>query len=226
MNGTRAALGQIIGELATVKTENKVILCVPYTMLDVPSKGVIQIGAQDISSHERGAYTGEVSGAMLAEVGVKYVIVGHSERRMYHDETNDVVRAKAQMALENGITPIICVGETMEEKRAGKTMDVITAGVRESVPEDVHDDIIVAYEPRWAIGAGITPTAEEIAEAHRVIAETLSYMGLDGTSILYGASVNAGNVAGIVAIKNVSGVLVGGASLKPGEFIPIIENVQ
>ena len=226
MNGTHAALRQIMGELADVQTENKVVLCVPYTMLSVKSNDVVQIGAQDISMHARGAYTGEVSGAMLAEVGAKYVIVGHSERRMYHDETNDIVRAKAQMALENGITPIICVGETMEEKRAGKTFDVIVAGVRESVPAEVHDDIIIAYEPRWAIGAGITPEPEDIADAHRVIADTLSYMGLDGTPILYGASVNAGNVAGIVAIKNVSGVLVGGASLKPEEFIPIIENVK
>jgi len=226
MNGSHTALNEIMSELATVETENKVILCVPYTMLDVKSTDNVQIGAQDVSAHERGAYTGEVSAAMLAEVGVKYVIVGHSERRMYHDETNDIVRAKAQMALENGITPIICVGETMEEKKAGKTFDVITSGVRESVPEDVHDDIIIAYEPRWAIGAGITPDPEEIAEAHGAIADTLSYMGLDGTPILYGASVNAGNVAGIVAIKNVSGVLVGGASLKPGEFIPIIETVK
>ena len=226
MNGSHDALNQIVNDLSKVKTDNKVILCVPYTMLDVKSNDVVEIGAQDVSAHERGAYTGEVSGTMLAEIGVKYVIVGHSERRMYHDETNDIVRAKAQMALKNGITPIICVGETMEEKRAGKTFDIITSGVRESVPEDVHGDIIIAYEPRWAIGAGITPTPEEIAEAHKVIADTLSYMGLDGTPILYGASVNAGNVAGIIAIENVSGVLVGGASLKPTEFIPIIETVK
>ena len=114
----------------------------------------------------------------------------------------------------------------MEEKRAGKTFDVIESMVRESLPTDVHDDIIIAYEPRWAIGAGITPTTQEIADAHKVIADTLSYMGLDGTPILYGASVNAENVAGIVAIQNVSGVLVGGASLKPEQFIPIIENVK
>ena len=163
---------------------------------------------------------------MIAEVGTKYVIVGHSERRMYHDETNDIVRAKAQMALEHGIVPIICVGETMEEKRSGKTMDVIISGVRESVPNDAHDDIIIAYEPRWAIGAGITPTTQEIADAHRAIAETLSYMGLGGTPILYGASVNAGNIHDIVTLKNVDGVLVGGASLKPQDLIPIIEGAK
>ncbi len=226
MNGSRATLTAMMGALSEVKTENKVILCVPFTMIDTESSNNVQIGAQDISSHARGAYTGEVSGAMLAEIGTKYVIVGHSERRMYHDETNDIVREKAKMALENGITPIICVGETMEEKRAGKTLDIIEAGVRESVPEDVDGDIIIAYEPRWAIGAGVTPTAEEIATAHKVIADTLSYMGLDGTPILYGASINSENVADIVAIKNVYGVLVGGASLKIDEFVSIINNAN
>lgn len=226
MNGSVGALDDMMTHLSTVKTRNKVILCVPYTMLLVKSNKIAQIGAQDVSIHARGAYTGEVSAEMLAEMGAKYVIVGHSERRMYHDETNDIVRQKAKMALDNGITPIICVGETMEEKRSGKMLDVITSEVRESVPEDVRDDIIIAYEPRWAIGAGITPTPQDIAEAHKIIADTLSYMGLDGTPILYGASVNLANVDDIVAIKNVSGVLVGGASLKPDEFIPIIESVK
>ena len=225
MNGSREKLSEMLNALRVVKTENRVILCVPFTMLGMES-GWVSLGAQDVSSHESGAYTGEVSATMIADTGAKYVIVGHSERRMYHDETNDIVRAKAQMAIEHGITPIICVGETMEEKRSGKTMDVIVSGVRESVPNDAHDDVIVAYEPRWAIGAGITPTAQEIADAHRAIAETLSYMGLGGTPILYGASVNAGNIRDIVAIKNVDGVLVGGASLKPQDLIPIIEGAK
>lgn len=225
MNGSREILREMIDKTNELKTENRVVLCVPFTMLGEKSK-IIAFGAQDVSTHERGAYTGEVSASMLGASGAKYVIVGHSERRMYHDETNDIVREKAMRALENNITPIICVGETMDEKRAGKTLDVITAMVRESIPNDVHDDIIIAYEPRWAIGAGITPTAEDIATAHRVIADTLSYMGLDGTPILYGASVNSTNVADIVAIENVSGVLVGGASLKPDEFVPIIENAR
>ena len=225
MNGSRAALGEMIDAITPVRTENRVILCVPFTMVRAGTENVA-IGAQDISAHEKGAYTGEVSGTMLAEAGAKYVIVGHSERRMYHDETNDIVRAKAARALESGLTPIICVGETADERRAGKTLEIITSGVRESVPENVSGDIIIAYEPRWAIGAGITPTADDIATAHRVIAETLSYMHLIGTPILYGASVNSKNVADIVAIENVDGVLVGGASLKPDEFIPIIENAK
>ena len=225
MNGSRTLLREMIERAAEIKTENRAVLCVPFTMLGEKSEN-IAFGAQDVSSHERGAYTGEISAAMLNDADAKYVIVGHSERRMYHDETNDIVREKAARALEFGITPIICVGETMEEKRAGKTLDIITAAVRESIPNDVKDDIIVAYEPRWAIGAGITPTSDEIATAHRVIADTLSYMGLDGTPILYGASVNLANVSDIVAIANVGGVLIGGASLKPDEFIPIIESVK
>ena len=225
MNGTRADLDTMIGAISKVKTENRVILCVPFTLLR-PGVENVAIGAQDISAHAKGAYTGEVSGAMISEAGAKYVIVGHSERRMYHDETNDIVRQKAEMALENGLTPIICVGETMEEKRAGKTFDIIEAGVKESLPTDARDDIIIAYEPRWAIGAGITPTTQEIADAHKVIADTLSYMGLDGTPILYGASVNPLNVGDIVAIRNVDGVLVGGASLKPQEFVTIIESAK
>lgn len=225
MNGSREILREMIEKTNGIKTENRVVLCVPFTVLGEKSE-IIAFGAQDVSAHERGAYTGEVSASMLVAAGAKYVIVGHSERRMYHDETNDIVREKATRALDAGLTPIICVGETMDEKRAGKTLDVITAMVRESVPNDVHDDIIIAYEPRWAIGAGITPTVEDITTAHRVIADTLSYMGLDGTPILYGASVNSTNVADIVAIENVAGVLVGGASLKPDEFVPIIENAN
>jgi triosephosphate isomerase len=140
---------------------------------------------------------------------------------MYHNESNEIVRQKAQMALAHGITPIICVGETMDEKNAGKTMEIIESGVRESVPGD-GGDVIVAYEPRWAIGAGITPTDDEIAAAHTLMAETLAKMGRGGTPILYGASVKGGNAAEIMSVPNVDGVLVGGASLKPDDFIPII----
>ncbi len=225
MNGTRTALKEMVDALQNVDTENKVILCVPYTMLGLNS-GKVSLGAQDVSAHEKGAYTGEISAAMIAETGAKYVIVGHSERRQYHEETNDIVRQKAELALSAGLTPIICVGETMEEKQAGKTMAVIESGVRESIPSDVNQDIIVAYEPRWAIGAGLTPTEAEIAEAHKLIADTLNNMGLYGTPVLYGASVKATNAAEIMSIPNVDGVLVGGASLKPDDFIPIITSVK
>ena len=225
MNGSRDALVDMVAALQNIETENNIILCVPYTMLSVPS-GRVFIGAQDVSTHDHGAYTGEVSAQMIAATGAKYVIVGHSERRQYHGETNDIVRQKATIALAAGLTPIICVGETMDEKQAGKTMDIIESGVRESVPNDPDGKIIVAYEPRWAIGAGLTPTDAEIATAHKLIADTLADMGLAGTPVLYGASVKGTNAAQIMSIPNVDGVLVGGASLKPDDFIPIITSVK
>lgn len=224
MNGSRDTLQNMALALKDVKTDNKVILCVPYTMLCVNAIN-FSLGAQDVSTHDKGAYTGEVSASMIAETGAKYVIVGHSERRQYHEETNSIVRQKASNALNAGLIPIICVGETMEEKQAGKTMAVIESGVRESVPNDA-DKVIVAYEPRWAIGAGLTPTETEILEAHKLIADTLSSMGLSGTPILYGASVKASNAADIMSIQFVDGVLVGGASLKSDDFIPIITSVK
>ncbi len=220
MNGSRSGVREMQTALANIDTENTVILCVPFIFLNGES-GPAFIGAQDVSPHDHGAFTGEISASMLRDAGVKYVIVGHSERRMYHGETNEIVRHKAEMALAHGITPIVCVGETSDERDAGKTLEIIESGVRESVPE-TGGDVIVAYEPRWAIGAGITPTAEDIAAAHTLIAEILMKMGRGGTPILYGASVNGSNAAQIMSIPHVDGVLVGGASLKPDDFIPII----
>ena len=225
MNGTHAGLESMVRDLSSVATDNTVILCVPFTMLCTDC-GNIALGAQDISAKTSGAYTGEVSAQMVADTSAKYVIVGHSECRQYHGDTNSTVRQKASNALANGLIPIICVGETMDEKQGGKTMAVIESGVRESIPSDVNTDIIVAYEPRWAIGAGLTPTESEIADAHALIAKTLADMGLSGTPILYGASVKANNAAEIMSIPNVDGVLVGGASLKSDDFIPIITSVK
>ena len=225
MNGTKQNLEKMIQDLSNVETNNKIILCVPFTMLCTES-GKIGLGAQDISKHTHGAYTGEISAQMVAATGAKYVIIGHSECRQYHGDTNSTVRAKAELAIANGLIPIICVGETMDEKQAGKTMEIIESGVRESVPSDISTPIIIAYEPRWAIGAGLTPTSTEIADAHTLIANTLTDMGLDGTPILYGASVKGTNAAEIMSIPNVGGVLVGGASLKSDDFIPIITSVN
>ena len=225
MNGTRSDLAKMLCALSTLDTKNRIILCVPFTML-CAGNDIVSIGAQDISCHTHGAFTGEVSAQMVAETGAKHTIIGHSECRAYHGDTNSTVRQKATQALANGLIPIICVGETMDEKQAGKTMAVIESGVRESIPSDVNTDIIVAYEPRWAIGAGLTPTPSEIAEAHTLIANTLSDMGLAGTPVLYGASVKGNNAAEIMSIPHVDGVLVGGASLKSDDFIPIITSVK
>lgn len=220
MNGTASALREMQAALGAISTENTVILCVPFTMIS-GANGAAAIGAQDVSAHDYGAFTGEVSATMLRDAGAKYVIVGHSECRMYHGDTNEIVKQKATLALSAGLTPIICVGETMDERNAGKTMEIIESGVRESVPTD-GGDVIVAYEPRWAIGVGITPTDDDIAAAHALVAETLAKMGRGGTPILYGASVKGHNAAQIMSIPHVDGVLVGGASLKPDDFIPII----
>lgn len=226
MNGTSENLEHMTQELSQLATDNTIILCVPYTMLCTDC-GKIALGAQDVSAHDRGAYTGEVSASMVAATGAKYTLVGHSECRQYHGDTNATVCTKAHQALSNGLTPIICVGETMDEKQSGQTMSIIESGVRESVPENAtSSDIIIAYEPRWAIGAGLTPTSQEIASAHELIARTLSDMGLAGTPILYGASVKGNNAAEIMSIPNVDGVLVGGASLKVDDFIPIITSVK
>lgn len=225
MNGSFADLKNMVTALESVETQNTVIICPPYTMLGI-NTDTVKFGAQDISAHASGAHTGEVSAQMVAATGAKYTIVGHSERRMEHAESNGIVRQKAANALANGLIPIICVGETMEEKQAGKTFDIIESGVRESVPSDVGGDIIIAYEPRWAIGAGLTPTEVEIADAHNLIAKVLETMGLAGTPVLYGASVKGSNAHEIMSIQNVDGVLVGGASLKPDDFIPIIKAIQ
>lgn len=224
MNGTSDALHTMITALNDVDTSNTVIICPPFTMLGVDG-GRVALGAQDVSAHDHGAFTGEVSATMIAASGAKYVIVGHSERRQYHNETNDIVRAKATAAIAAGLTPIICVGETMDEKNDGKTMAIIESGVRECIPTDARH-VIVAYEPRWAIGAGLTPTREEISAAHTLIADTLRDMGMDTTPIIYGASVKGSNASEIMSIDHVDGVLVGGASLKPDDFIPIITSVN
>jgi triosephosphate isomerase len=225
MNGTHENLVKMIQDLSAIDTKNTVILCVPYTMLCTDS-GKIALASQDISTHDHGAYTGEVSAQMVAATGAKYTIIGHSECRQYHGDTNATVRSKAEQALSNGLTPIICVGETMAEKQAGKTMKIIESGVRESIPAVINSNIIIAYEPRWAIGAGITPTSDEIKSAHELIAKTLDDMGLGGTPVLYGASVKGSNALEIMSIPHVDGVLVGGASLKSDDFIPIITSVK
>lgn len=224
MNGSCNQLQKMDQALQDVQTRNKVILCVPFTMLCFNAHN-ISLGAQDVSIHDKGAYTGEVSAQMISETGAKYVIVGHSERRQYHQETNEIVRQKALQAISAGLIPIICIGETMSEKQAGLTTKIIQSGLQESVPSDASGNIIIAYEPRWAIGAGITPTPEEITQTHKLIADTLKTMGIDAP-ILYGASVNAGNAADIMNLPNVDGVLVGGASLKTDDFIPIITSIK
>ncbi len=219
MNGTKEEKDTMFKELSKSKTKNKVVLCLPFTLISGENHG-ISIGAQDVSNHDNGAYTGDISATMLKEASAQYVIVGHSERRLYHFETNEIVREKATIAIKNNIIPIICIGETMEEKNAGHTIAVIKKMLLESIPE--NGEYIVAYEPRWAIGSGLTPTESEIITAVKTVFDALP----NPMPILYGGSVNANNAQRIVSIPYVDGLLIGGASLKSETFLPIIKSIE
>jgi triosephosphate isomerase len=191
-------------------------------------KLAVRYGAQDLSAHDKGAYTGEISGAMLAKLGCSYVVVGHSERREYHSETDDVVASKVRAAYRHNVTPILCVGEGLEVRKAGTHVAHTLAqldGALAGLPADKARTIVVAYEPVWAIGTGEVATpddAQEVCGAIRTrLAELYSGDLADGVRILYGGSVKASNVAAIMAQTDVDGALVGGASLDPDEFVAI-----
>ena len=219
MNGNTEQKEIMLKALKNLKTKNKVILCLPFTLLAGNNHNII-IGAQDISNHQNGAYTGDISGQMLTATGVKYVIVGHSERRLYHDETNEIVKEKAQTAIQNKLIPIVCIGETAEEKKTGRTMPANKKMLLNSIPD--RGDFIVAYEPRWAIGTGKTPKNADISAAIDTIIKALRGAKRENTPILYGGSVNADNASEILSLPHVDGLLVGGASLKVETFLPII----
>ena len=183
----------------------------------------IGVGGQDCHANAAGAHTGDVSAEMLVDAGARWVIVGHSERRSDHAETDEQVRAKAVAGLRAGLTPIICVGETLAQRKAGETLDVLARQIAASVPSDAAN-IVIAYEPVWAIGTGLTPSIGEIDEAHRHLRARLHGVAPDAQAvrILYGGSVKPGNAAEILGIADVDGALVGGASLKAADFLPIV----
>jgi triosephosphate isomerase len=186
----------------------------------------IALAAQDVSAHEQGAYTGEVSAAMLKEFGARYVLVGHSERRQYHGETDAVVAIKAQRALALGVTPIVCVGETLAERDAGETEAVVKRQLAAVIHLNGHciSEIVVAYEPVWAIGTGRTASPEQAQAVHAVLRAQLALASghADRIHLLYGGSMNAANAAELLAQPDIDGGLVGGASLKAGDFLQII----
>lgn len=186
----------------------------------------IALAAQDVSQHEKGAYTGEVSADMLKEFDVRYTLVGHSERRQYHGETDAVVAAKVQAALAKGITPIVCVGETLEEREAGKTEEVVKRQLAAVIQQLGHciSEVVVAYEPVWAIGTGKTATPEQAQAVHAVLRAQLAAATEHAARVplLYGGSMNAANAAQLLAQPDIDGGLVGGASLKAADFLQII----
>ena len=213
----------------------KVVVCPPYTALSTAGKllheGRIALGAQDMSEHESGAYTGEISADMLLTVGVTYVILGHSERRQYHSETDKLVNAKAKAALAAGLTPIICVGETLEQREAGRALDVVGEQIEGTLSEfsaDLMKKSVIAYEPVWAIGTGKTATPDIAEDVHRFIREKIGEMDADAADvipILYGGSVKPANAAELMGQPDIDGALVGGASLKADDFLAIINAV-
>ena len=208
----------------------RVAICAPATLVDRLARAVrgsdLIIGGQDAHVEVQGAFTGDVSAEMLADAGARMVILAHSERRSYHSETDAQVAAKVHAALRAGLEPVVCVGETLEERKAGRTLEVICGQVKGSVPAEVAGSTFsVAYEPVWAIGTGLTPTLEQIEEAHVALRQALvELLGEAGARapILYGGSVKPSNAAEILQLPNVDGALVGGASLKAEDFLAIV----
>jgi triosephosphate isomerase len=234
MNGLRSSAKVLeevhAGYTPGLKARVDLAVCPPATLvgslavLAVGSR--IAIGGQDCHAKESGAFTGDVSAEMLADAGAAYVIVGHSERRQYHGEKDVDVCAKAVAAHRAGLTAIVCVGETREEREAGRTLDVVRKQLRGSIPVDSNSlNLVVAYEPVWAIGTGLTPTAGDVAEVHGLIREELKRLvgKADHARIrvLYGGSVKPSNAVELMGVENVDGALVGGASLAAADFLAI-----
>ena len=227
MNGTQAALVELASIAAVAGDVScTTILCLPTTLLQaaVQSSGSLAIGGQNCHHEATGAHTGDVSAQMLADVGAQYVIVGHSERRNSYAESDALVQAKARAVLSAEITPIICIGESIEQRESGETISVISTQLSASLPTETQ--IVVAYEPIWAIGTGLVPAIAQITEVHDALRALLvKTYGAQGNeiSILYGGSVKASNASEIFAVSNVNGALVGGASLKAVDFAPIMQ---
>jgi triosephosphate isomerase len=232
MNGSIAAndalVRAVIAGLADVQCTVAVCVPAPYlAQLQMLRHGsALELGAQDVSAHESGAYTGEVSASMLKEFGVRYAIVGHSERRQYHGEADALVAEKARAALAHGITPIVCVGETLAEREAGRTEEVVKRQLAAVIHVNGHciSEIVVAYEPVWAIGTGKTATPVEAQQVHAVLRAQLQAASAHAqrVHILYGGSMNAANAASLLAQPDIDGGLIGGASLKAADFLQII----
>lgn len=237
MNGGLAsneALLSAVLEGASALRDAELAVCVPTPYLaQVQTRlqgSPMAWGSQDVSAHEQGAYTGEVSAHMLKDFGCRYAIVGHSERRQYHSETDEVVATKAQRALASGITPIVCVGETLVEREAGQTETVVKRQLAAVIHAVGHctSELVVAYEPVWAIGTGLTATPQQAQQVHAVLRAQLmaASQKANRVHILYGGSMNAANAASLLAQADIDGGLIGGASLKPADFLSIAQSAK
>ncbi len=216
-------LQEFMPKLEQTPSEREVVLCVPFTDLGVMSKNLhnsrVQLGAQNIHWEDEGAFTGEISGPMLTELGLRYVVVGHSERRQYFGETDETVNLRLLAAQRHGLIPILCVGETKQQRDAGETESHISQQLIEGLVDVDQQQLVIAYEPIWAIGTGDTC---EAAEANRIMGLIRSQLKVADVPIQYGGSVKPANIDQIMAQPEIDGVLVGGASLDPGGFARIV----
>lgn len=238
MNGTIPETESLLKGLLAGESRNprvEVVVCPPFTSLGI-ARNMLQgshigLGAQDMSEHEKGAYTGEISAQMLLTLGVSFVILGHSERRQYHAESDDLINRKAKTALASGLTPIVCIGETLAERESGRTEQIVGTqvdGVLAGFGDAELGRVVLAYEPVWAIGTGRTATPEMAQDVHRFIRQRIASghrAAAGNLPILYGGSVKGDNAAGLLSEADIDGALVGGACLKADEFIRIINAV-
>ena len=234
MNGLKAAEGEFAAMLAGAAgaaTKADLLVCPPATLIAAfaeKARGTsVKVGAQDCHPEPSGAHTGDISAEMLADAGATAVIVGHSERRADHGESDLLVRQKAEAAWRAGLVAIVCIGESEEQRNAGQTLDILRGQLKASLPDASRaDNLVVAYEPIWAIGTGRTPTAADVEQIHKFIRDLLTerFKG-EGASmrVLYGGSVKPSNAAELMAVANVNGALVGGASLKAADFLAIAQ---
>ena len=239
MNGLLADGAALAKEVATEvkklgKPECEFLVCPPFTLLTTVKKALrgskVALGAQDCHMAEKGAHTGDISPVMLQDCGCSYVIVGHSERRANHHESNELICQKAEAAYKAGLKAVICIGETEAERDAGKTIDVCTKQIMGSVPDSATAvNTVIAYEPVWAIGTGKTPTAADVEEVHaairKVVAKKLGKATANKMRLLYGGSVKPSNAAELLSLPDVDGGLIGGASLKASDFMGIAATV-
>ena len=214
--------------LTDLKLDNRVEMAIfpqfplLYSAKEYLSNYNIEIGAQTCSSELKGAYTGDVSVEIISDIGCKYCIVGHSERRMFHNETNGFIKKASNLLLSKNIIPIICVGESKEIKNKKNTNQFIISQINECVPDNISSNLVIAYEPLWAIGTGVIPDYEEIFNVHAIIMNELSY--IENLKVIYGGSVNVENCSKIFVLNNVHGALIGGSSLKFKDFLAIYKS--
>ncbi len=233
MNASKESVNKLVmGILSGMSNvSSEVVICAPFPYLSqveaLITHSQVRLGAQNLNTNMSGAFTGEVSADMIKDFGAQHVIVGHSERRSFYGETNTIVAEKVKAALDSGLIPLFCVGETLEQREAGETESVVAAQINtvvDLVGIDAFLNIVVAYEPVWAIGTGVTASPEQAQEVHAFIRQLLANNNYDvaqQTPILYGGSMNAANAKELIACADIDGGLIGGASLKPEDFLQI-----